>query len=97
MRVKAMVRIVGKNSLIVSGLSNSWHKVGAAKSKSICPQNPHVGSVARDCNAERTVRLYELVHPIRRLSGRRAVWIETGVGELLHPSLRGTRSEVRDA
>jgi hypothetical protein len=31
--------------------------------------------------------MYELVHPLRFLGGRRVVWIETGVVELLPPSV----------
>jgi hypothetical protein len=39
--------------------------------------------------------MYELVYPIRRVGGRRAVWIEAGVVELLPPTPEGAQTGVR--
>ena len=97
MRVKAMVRIVGQEQSCCRRVEQLLAQSRGREIEVYLPPEPPRQVRCRYCNAERTVRMYELVHPIRRLSGRRAVWIETGVGELLPPSLRGTQSEVRDA
>lgn len=40
--------------------------------------------------------MYNLVHPIRRLGGQRAIWIETGVVELLPPSAAMAQHKVSE-
>jgi hypothetical protein len=93
MRATAIVRVVGQEKSCCLRVEQLLAQSRGREVEVYLPPEPPRQVRCRYCNTERTVRMYELVHPIRRLGGRRAVWIETGVVELLLPHLRETRSE----
>lgn len=97
MRVKAIVRVVGQESSCCKRVEQLLVQYRGREIEVYLPPEPQRQVRCRYCNTERTVRMYELVHPIRRLGGRRAVWIEAGVVELLSPTIKGAQIEGRGA
>jgi hypothetical protein len=88
MRMTAIVRVVGKEQPCCSRVAQLLVRSHGREFEVYLPPELPRQVRCRYCNTERTVQMYELVHPIRHLGGRRAVWIETGVVELIPP--RGT-------
>jgi hypothetical protein len=97
MRVTATVRVVGKEQSCCVRIAQLLAQSRGREFEVYLPPESPRQVRCRYCNTERTVQMYELVHPIRRLGGRRAVWIETGVVELLPPSLTPRQTEMRDS
>ena len=97
MRMTAIVRVVGKEKPCYARVAQLLLQYRGREFEVYVPPEPARQVRCRYCNTERTVRMYEFVHPIRKLGGRRAVWIETGVVELLPPPLPMTQSEEREA
>lgn len=94
MRMKAIVRMVGREKPCCARVAQIVAQSRGREFEVYVPPEQPRQVRCRYCNAERTVQMYELVHPIRRLGGRRAVWIETGVVELLPPDATMGRPEV---
>jgi hypothetical protein len=85
MRATAIVRMVGKEKPCCARVAQILLQYRGREFEVYLPPEPPREVRCRYCNAERTVQMYEFVHPIRKLGGRRAVWIETSVVELLPP------------
>src|SRR5262249_27242506 len=97
MRTIAIVRMVGKEKPCCARVAHLLLQYRGREFEVYLPPEPPHEARCRYCNAERTVQLYEFGHPIRKLGGRRAVWIETGVVELLPPHLLMTQPEESEA
>ena len=87
MRTSAVIRIVGTEKPCCAQVARLLLQTRGRELKVYLPPEQPRQVRCRYCNAERTVQMYELVYPTRRLGGRRAVWIEAGVAELLPPRL----------
>jgi hypothetical protein len=97
MRTTAIVRMVGKEKPCCARVAQILLQYRGREFEVYLPPEPPREVRCRYCNTERTVQMYEFVHPIRKLGGRRAVWIETGVVELLPPHLPMTQPEESEA
>ena len=97
MRTIAIVRMVGKEKPCCARVAQLLLQYRGREFEVYLPPEPPREVRCRYCNTERTVQMYEFVHPIRKLGGRRAVWIETGVVELLPPHLPMTQPEESEA
>jgi len=97
MRITAIVRMVGKENPCCARVAQLLLQYRGREFEVYVPPEPPRQVRCRYCNTERTVQMYEFVHPIRKLGGRRAVWIETAVVELLPPSLHMTQPEESEA
>lgn len=95
MRVRGVVRIVGQETSCCRRIEQLLAQYRGREIEVYLPPAPPRQVRCRYCNTERTVRMYELVYPIRRVGGRRAVWIEAGVVELLPPTPEGAQTGVR--
>jgi len=93
MRTTAIVRMVGKEKPCCPRVAQLLLQYHGREFEVYVPPEPPRQVRCRYCNTERTVQMYEFVHPIRKLGGRRAVWIETSVVELLPPRLPLTPAE----
>ena len=82
-RPTAIVRITGKEEPCCQRVARLLMQTRGREYKVYLPPESPRQVRCRYCNKERTVRMYELVHPIRRLGGGRAAWIETSIVELL--------------
>jgi len=87
MRRTGIVRVVGKEEPCCPRVAQLLAQYRGREFEVYLPPDPPREVRCRYCNTERTVRMYEFVHPVRRLGGRRAVWIETSIVELLSPTL----------
>jgi len=96
MRATAVVRMVGREKPCCVRVRQILAQSRGREFEVYLPPEPPHQVRCRYCNTERTVQMYELVHPIRQLGGRRTVWIETGVVEMLPPSLAMARPEMKD-
>jgi hypothetical protein len=85
MRTTATVRMVGKEKPCCARVAQILLQYRGREFEVYLPPEAPRQVRCRYCNTERTVQMYEFVHPIRKLGGRRAVWIETSVVELLPP------------
>lgn len=85
MQTTGIVRIVGREHACCGRVAQLLVQTRGREFAVYLPPHPFRQVRCRYCNTERTVQMYELVHPIRRLGGGRAVWIETGIVELLPP------------
>jgi hypothetical protein len=90
-----MVRVVGKEKPCCTRVAQLLVQSLGREFEVYLPPEPARQVRCRYCNTERTVQMYELVHPVRRLGGRRAVWIETGIVELLPPRPLIDQAEAR--
>ena len=97
MRMTGIVRLVGKEKPCCARVAQLLVQYRGREYEVYLPPEPPRQVRCRYCNAERTVQTYEFVYPIRKLGGRRAVWIETGVVELLPRPLPMTQSEESEA
>jgi hypothetical protein len=96
MRTTAIVRMVGKEKPCCVRVAQLLLQYRGREFEVYLPPEPPRQVRCRYCNTERTVQMYEFVHPIRKLGGRRAVWIETSVVELLPPRLPMTQTEENE-
>ena len=97
MRTTAIVRMVGKEKPCCARVAQILLQYRGREFEVYLPPEPPREVRCRYCNTERTVQMYEFVHPIRKLGGRRAVWIETSVVELLPPRVPVIEPEESEA
>jgi len=96
MRMTGTVRVVGKDKPCCPRVAQLLVQYRGREFEVYLPPEEPRQVRCRYCNTERTVQMYEFVHPIRRLGSRRAVWIETSVVELLPPTLPLRQSDRFD-
>jgi hypothetical protein len=97
MRMTGIVRVVGKEKTCCPRVAQLLVQYRGREFEVYLPPESPRQVRCRYCNTERTVQMYEFVHPIRRLGGRRAVWIETSVVELLPPLQPAIQPEESEA
>jgi hypothetical protein len=97
MRRTGIVRVVGKEKPCCPRVAQLLVQYRGREFAVYLPPDPPREVRCRYCNTERTVQMYEFVHPIRRLGGRHAIWIETSIVELLPPILPSIPLEEEEA
>jgi hypothetical protein len=97
MRTTGTVRLIGKADPCCARVAQLLTRSRGREFQVYLPPLPPRLVRCRYCNTERTVQMYEFVHPLRFLGGRRAIWIETGVVELLPPAVTDAQAERASA